>query len=213
MQVTQEGAKLLRKPAKQKRSRDKVELILATTLSMLDEGPADSITTNEIAKAAGISIGTLYQFFSGKEAVFFELYDQWLLQTLAAMDRIDERFNGSEGLPAYSDAVFEVLSNDKDLNSAGHWQLRYALGSANEVHERDAIHHAEVRRRIIAIQAKFGQRVTEEEANVLARLRHRVVVACLAASADVQSDTERKILLDWCRKTIHLVYDVEHLRG
>ncbi|WP_248304774.1 TetR/AcrR family transcriptional regulator [Breoghania sp. L-A4] len=33
---------------------------------MLNSGPADKITTNEIARNAGISIGSLYQFFPGR---------------------------------------------------------------------------------------------------------------------------------------------------
>ncbi|MCV6613118.1 MAG: TetR/AcrR family transcriptional regulator [Amphritea sp.] len=43
--------------------------MLDTTLSLLSAGTADKITTNAIAKAAGISIGSLYQFFPNKEAI------------------------------------------------------------------------------------------------------------------------------------------------
>jgi AcrR family transcriptional regulator len=58
-----------RRVAQQKRSALKIKKILDTTLSLLSAGTADKITTNAIAKAAGISIGSLYQFFPNKEAI------------------------------------------------------------------------------------------------------------------------------------------------
>ena len=105
-----------RKVAQQERSRAKVQLILDTTLQMLNEGPADRITTNEIAGRAGISIGSLYQFFPRKEAIFYELFSQWLKETLDRLDAVGEQFDGSEDLGEFSDAVFECLSRDDKIN-------------------------------------------------------------------------------------------------
>ncbi|MEJ8473938.1 TetR/AcrR family transcriptional regulator [Roseibium algae] len=202
-----------RKPAKQLRSKAKVELILSTTLTMLGDGPADKITTNEIAKLAGISIGTLYQFFPKKESIYYELYRRWLEQTLALLDAVDARFNGKEGLDAYADAVFESLSGDETTNSRGHWQLRFAMNSSAELAELEANHTLEVLRRVIATQEKFSRQITTVEAHALARLQHNVVVACLSTTVDIPSRAERDILMNWCRKTLHLVYDVDRLNA
>ena len=94
---------VVRKQAKQQRSREKVQLILDVTLDMLGNIPAEKITTNDIAKTAGVNIASLYQFFPKKEAVFFELYRQWLEQTLTLLDGVDAQFDGSEGLEAYGE--------------------------------------------------------------------------------------------------------------
>lgn|GEM_PF-1425823 len=213
MQGGEESSVARRKPAKQKRSKAKVELILDTTLAMLDDGPSDRITTNEIARNAGISIGTLYQFFPRKEAVYFELYRRWLEQTLDLLDAVDIRFDGSEGLEAYADAVFESLSGDESVNSRAHWQLRFAMSSSPELTELENTHNREVFRRIVASQEKFGRKVSDAEASALARLQHNVAVACLSAAAEVDSQPERDILLTWCRKTLRLVYDVDKLNS
>lgn len=202
-----------RKSAKQSRSKAKVQLILDTTLSMLNAGPADKITTNDIARNANISIGTLYQFFSRKEDIYYELYRQWLAQTLNTLDKIDTRFNGSEGLEAYADAVFDSLSRDETINSRGHWQLRFAMSSSRELAELERRHNQEVFHRIVATQRKFGRKITTEQAHALARLQHNVAVACLSAAAEVDASPEREILLKWCRKTLHLVYDVNKLNS
>ena len=68
-------------------------------------------------------------------------------------------------------------------------------------------------RRIVATQEKFGRTITAAEAHALTRLQHNVAVACLSAAAEMVSQPERDILLNWCKKTLHLVYDVEKLNS
>lgn len=58
-----------RKAPKQERSREMVETILeAAARVFVREGYARA-TTNRIATAAGISVGSLYQYFPGKDAI------------------------------------------------------------------------------------------------------------------------------------------------
>ena len=67
-------AKPLRRRAKQSRSKVTVDAILeAATRVLLTKGYADA-TTNKIAKRAGVSIGTLYQYFDGKDDIFEEMF-------------------------------------------------------------------------------------------------------------------------------------------
>jgi len=54
---------------RQQRSRQKVELILEATVRVLDRDGMEGLTTNAVAAAAGVSIGTLYQYFRNKEAI------------------------------------------------------------------------------------------------------------------------------------------------
>src|ERR1700722_4151377 len=60
----------------QQRSQEKVALILEAAVQLLDKGDIESLTTNAIAERAGVSIGTLYQYFDGKPAVLKELADR-----------------------------------------------------------------------------------------------------------------------------------------
>lgn len=60
--------KLVRKPV-QKRSLDKLNTILAVSKELFAKKNYFNVTTNEIAKEAGISIGTLYSYFSNKEEI------------------------------------------------------------------------------------------------------------------------------------------------
>jgi AcrR family transcriptional regulator len=63
----------MRKIPRQDRSRFTIEAILDATAQLLEVDSANSVTTNHIARHAGISIGTLYQYFPNKMAVLLAL--------------------------------------------------------------------------------------------------------------------------------------------
>lgn len=69
-----------------------VERILAATRDLLKErGAIDSpwITTKQIATKAGISVGSLYQYFPNTEAIIYELYAEILARVANVLDRFD----------------------------------------------------------------------------------------------------------------------------
>lgn len=67
-----------RKLPVQRRSRDTVEVILeAAAHVFMDKGYAAG-TTNHIAHKAGVSIGSLYQYFPNKDAILVSLAEQHL---------------------------------------------------------------------------------------------------------------------------------------
>jgi AcrR family transcriptional regulator len=65
-----------RRRPRQARSLVKVELILEAATRLIEMGDIESMTTNAIARAAGVSIGTLYQYFDDKDAVLDALIDR-----------------------------------------------------------------------------------------------------------------------------------------
>jgi AcrR family transcriptional regulator len=76
-----------RKKPSQERSREMVEAILgAAARVFVKEGYARA-TTNRIAIAAGVSVGSLYQYFPSKDAIAVELlrrYREGLIEVVAA---------------------------------------------------------------------------------------------------------------------------------
>src|SRR5260370_3447682 len=58
-----------RKSASQKRSRVTVETLLDATARVLTREGYDRASTNRIAAKAGVSVGSLYQYFPNKEAL------------------------------------------------------------------------------------------------------------------------------------------------
>jgi AcrR family transcriptional regulator len=58
-----------RKHASQQRSRATVDALIEATARILVREGFDSASTNRIAEQAGVSVGSLYQYFPGKEAL------------------------------------------------------------------------------------------------------------------------------------------------
>jgi AcrR family transcriptional regulator len=71
-----------RKRPRQRRSKATVDAILEATAQVLVEHGYDKTSTNRVAKRAGVSIGSLYQYFPNKEALVGELVDRYSRRVL-----------------------------------------------------------------------------------------------------------------------------------
>lgn len=200
-----------RKAAQQLRSRKKVETILDTTLTMLSEGPADRVTTNAIATRANVSIGSLYQFFPNKEAIFYELFKRWLAQTLAALDEAGQALKDGLSKEECIDAILEALAGYPEINSRGHWQLRRAMGSSRQLAELEAEHLQQILQRIVRLHSKFSGQPPAELGQELALLQNQVTIACLQVLAMTDDSPNRARILGWCKKMLILAFDFPEL--
>jgi AcrR family transcriptional regulator len=108
-----------RKSASQERSRATVEALLDATARVLRRDGYDRASTNRIAATAGVSVGSLYQYFPNKEA---------LVAALVAR-------HNREMLQLLRDALREVAS--LDLASA----IRELVRAAVEAHLVDPALH------------------------------------------------------------------------
>src|SRR5689334_9008980 len=74
-----------RKVASQKRSRATVEALVEATARILVKDGFDKASTNRIAEVAGVSVGSLYQYFPSKEALVaavMERHQEEIMQTV-----------------------------------------------------------------------------------------------------------------------------------
>jgi AcrR family transcriptional regulator len=74
-----------RKNASQERSRLTVDALLEATARILVREGFDKASTNRIADVAGVSIGSLYQYFPSKEALVAALIDRHNRQVMQAV--------------------------------------------------------------------------------------------------------------------------------
>jgi AcrR family transcriptional regulator len=79
-----------RKEPKQARSTELVAAILEAAVQVLADVGAQGFTTARVAERAGVSVGSLYQYFPNKAAILFRLQsDEWR-QTTQMLARILE---------------------------------------------------------------------------------------------------------------------------
>ena len=95
MQMTRKLQTNPRKSASQERSRLTVDALLEATARILVREGYDKASTNRIAEVAGVSIGSLYQYFPSKEALVAAVIDRHAQQvsqvTLNALVKVAAR--------------------------------------------------------------------------------------------------------------------------
>ncbi|HWL87188.1 MAG TPA: TetR/AcrR family transcriptional regulator [Polyangiaceae bacterium] len=94
-----------RKTPVQARSQATVEAILQATVRVWSRLGYDHTSTNRVAEAAGVSVGSLYQYFPSKEALAVALVDRYHERLLAVLF---ERLEQVTALPIH-DAIRAVV--------------------------------------------------------------------------------------------------------
>ena len=77
-----------RKQPSQGRSRVTVEVIIEAAARVFERQGYAKTTTNHIADRAGVSIGSLYQYFPNKEAILVVLLEQHMSQVATALQEV-----------------------------------------------------------------------------------------------------------------------------
>ena len=81
-----------RKQPQQARSTDLVSAILEAALQVLAKDGAQRFTTVRVAEKAGVSVGSLYQYFPNKAAILFRLQsDEWRQTTDLLRSILEDR--------------------------------------------------------------------------------------------------------------------------
>jgi len=101
-----------RKTPVQARSAVTVEAISEATVQVLLSHGVDRLTTTRVAERAGVSVGTLYQYFPNKDALLFAVLESHLDKVAAVLTQACEQ---SRGLPlaAMVKAVVEPFVDTK----------------------------------------------------------------------------------------------------
>ena len=74
-----------RKP-KQKRSKETVQAIVQAGFIAIARHGRDGATTRHIADIAGVSVGTLYEYFSNKEEVFAAMLESFVQELVGVLE-------------------------------------------------------------------------------------------------------------------------------
>jgi AcrR family transcriptional regulator len=109
----------IRRAPKQFRARQTVEAILDAVIRILKREGVEAVTTNRIAEVGGVSIGSIYQYFPHKSAIFAALHERHVdqIDSLIKATLID---NASSSLAvlmqALVDGVIEAHAKEPELH-------------------------------------------------------------------------------------------------
>jgi AcrR family transcriptional regulator len=132
-----------RKPSRrvphQRRARATVEAILEAAVRVLKRDGVAAITTNRVAEIAGVSIGSIYQYFPDKRAIFIALHRRHveeidrrvehalIAQTTAPLEAL---------LQSMVDAMVEAHSADPELHELLSTQVPHRGDGTQEFAQR-----------------------------------------------------------------------------
>jgi AcrR family transcriptional regulator len=171
-----------RKRPKQERSRQLVAEILAAAGRVLARDGARRFTAARVADEAGVSVGSLYQYFPNKEAILFRLQaDEWketggllagiLADTsLSPLDRLRAAVREFVRSECDEAAVRVALGDAEPLyrDAPEARALRLAVARTARAFMREALPHVPEPQRLVAADivmmsmAAVGKQVSEE---------------------------------------------------
>lgn len=112
-----------REPKSEKAQATKRAILEATTHILLKSG-IESVSTNSIAAKAGVSIGSLYQYYTTKDEILLELIEGILLQR---QDRMKDAFEFSMLIESVETIVGRLVDASIDFNNEDEARLEMLL--------------------------------------------------------------------------------------
>lgn len=110
-----------RKSPRQERSKAMVDALLDATTRILLKDGWDSLSTNRVAALAGVSVGSLYQYFPSKEALLHEVLERWGTRVLEDMQQLAVDLAGAslkDGIPILVKVALDLSRVDVKLHKA-----------------------------------------------------------------------------------------------
>lgn len=166
-----------RKRPRQARSKATVDTILQATTRVLVKQGFDGLTTNAVAAAAGVSIGSLYQYFPNKEALVLALIDRHMEEMntaiLAELTRV-ANLPVAEAARCVVELTIRVHAIDPDLHRVLTEQVP-RIGKLARLREVDEICHRMVAGLLAARRDEIAIRDPDVSAFILVSAIESVV--------------------------------------
>jgi len=109
----------VRRQPSQRRARQTVDAVLDAVVRILKRDGFDAITTNRVAEVAGVSIGSLYQYFPDKRAIFEALHQRHIeeIDRIVQTKLVEHAASSlDELIRAMVEAMVEAHATDPELH-------------------------------------------------------------------------------------------------
>tara|TARA_B100000378_G_scaffold249564_1_gene223019 strand:- start:82 stop:714 length:633 start_codon:yes stop_codon:yes gene_type:complete len=110
-----------RKKPRQARAAVTVDAIFEAAIQLLVSGDPQRLTTTRVAERAGVSVGTMYQYFPHKQALIYALNERYLEALAARIEAMCLRHRGAtldEMVTALIETYFAAKTERADVTRA-----------------------------------------------------------------------------------------------
>jgi AcrR family transcriptional regulator len=158
MSRAQKRVKARRIPV-QERSRFTVDVILEAAIRIFSQESLATVTTIKIAEKAGVSVGSLYEYFPNKESIFLKVVEMKIedgtTQVIENLDQAGKKLRSVRGV------IRQLAGAYLDLYSENEWLLRSFKDVALDI------------RSLLVMVERSDSRVAMRVTEVLKRFRRK----------------------------------------
>jgi len=178
-------------PRRQARGLARIDRILDAAGRILADDGSEKLTMNEVARRAGISPGSLYQFFSDRQQLLATLAGRYAAQLAEALPPApDERVVRSGQLAELIAAVVDPILAFFQRNPGCKALFR---GEARELEQIiEPVHATLVERSLLLIRAR-APRLDETEARRIAQMCDLLFSALIPVISDARGAERRRL--------------------
>jgi len=157
-----------RKLPSQDRAKLRVEEILAATRAILLDSGIGGVTTASIATRAGVPVGSVYQYFPNKKAIFVELYREYLDRVHRVLERFERTGPYDQGWQVFLERIM-VATHRAEFDEDVEGVLLAVSETFPELLEAEAHHMERVVDTWVRILQRLGSRWTRAKLSRLIR--------------------------------------------
>lgn len=171
-----------RKEPRQARSRVLVDAIVGAAGRILPRLGFDELTTHQLAEVAGVSVGSLYQYFPTKEAIVATLIER---RAEADVARVSELLDELRGLPL-REVIARTVSDMIELHRSAGPLYRVMLPLVVRVRRHRYVREllAQARERVRAELEARHEEVRKEDLELAVFVAGHALEACIHAALD-----------------------------
>lgn len=191
----------LRRTPMQARGQATFDGILDATAGLLEDVGGEKVTTNLIAKAAGINVATLYQYFPNKQAVLLELFKR---HSEARIQLGRSRIAGASGAGDWRRIIGHAIQSVAQARAAmpGTVALRQVMRSSPQLLEHEQRYSQHMAAALAAELQAVG--VRRDRATLVARCAVETLTALLDLWSIETSGRDDRVVEE--AKTLLLAY-------
>jgi AcrR family transcriptional regulator len=186
--------KLTARIPRRERGKRRVAALLESAASLFAEKGYDAVTMTEVAARAGAPIGSLYQFFPGKEALADALLERFGARLHDALDAIAERA-AAQSVPELADTLLNLLAGFQEERAAA----RTLIESRQEASARAAELKHSLHRQVARILRARAPGLSPERADTVARVVVQLMKAAASQNAEQDPAIRRDVANEWRR--------------
>ncbi|WP_299771990.1 TetR/AcrR family transcriptional regulator [uncultured Pseudoteredinibacter sp.] len=197
--MSKKSTAVVRRSPSTPRGEESVAKILDACRELLASDGFAKLTTNHVAQQAGLSIGTLYQYFPNKESMLYALVERWY-QALnkefeSAVASTEENGKESDDIYELMRRIYIQILERQYQHYRAYADIDKIAASIPELADLQRSHNQQFAERLLALFERFGYSSNKQNLKQLSVFFHQLAVTMLNQTA-LQKGKAREINLE-----------------